>query len=148
MRKTLSVTVLVFGVLLALVVIREAFFSYTSYFVIVPWAKLYVDGKSVSGWLHKGGRARSYILTRSVIDLRESYWITTPDVKGGRISSCGDWAAPRSPVIAIGDVNPPCLSFAIAEHQAPRESVERKATFGPKFVEFTADDGSRVRASW
>lgn len=56
MRKTLNVAAVVCGVLFALVVIREAFFSYTAYFVIVPSVKIYADGKPTSGWFTKAAK--------------------------------------------------------------------------------------------
>jgi hypothetical protein len=148
MGKALKFTGLVVGVLLALVVIREAFFSYTNYFIIVTGAKLYVDGRPASGWLHKGGKGRSFILTRTTASNRESYRIVTVGQKGSSVSSCGDWTAPRFPMIAIGDVNPPCFSFDLREDpNPPLKLPERRPAFGPRFVEFTADDGSRILAS-
>jgi hypothetical protein len=146
MQKALKITGLVVGVLLALVVFREAFFGYTAYFVIVPGAKLYADGKAISGSLHKGDKGRAFILTRSGDGKPESYWIAMPSERNGWISSCGGWAAPRFPLVAIGDVNPPCFSF-VNPNLAPK-SLERKPTFGPRFVEFTADDGRRIKTSW
>jgi len=149
MRKALKITGLVVGVLLALVVVREAFFGYTAYFVIVPGVKLYADGKAISGWLHKGGKGRAFILTLSGSGKPESYWITVPGERNGWISSCGDWAAPRFPLVAIGHVNPPCFSFVNAEDPNPApKPLERKPTLGTRFVEFTADDGRRIKTSW
>jgi hypothetical protein len=149
MRKALKIAGLLLGIPLAVVVVREAFFSNTAYFVIVPGAKLYTDGIPASGWLHKSVRGRVLILTRNAGGKSESYWITMPDEKDGWISSCGDWAAPALPLIAIGDVNPPCLAFELAEgpSRSPRPPL-RAPTFGPQFVEFTADDGTRVKTSW
>jgi hypothetical protein len=149
MRKVLKISALVVGVLFVLVVIREAFFSYTSYFVIVPGAKVYADGKPVSGWLHRGGKGHAFILTRGGSGKNESYWITLQTEKGSWISSCDDWSAPSFPLVAIGDVNPPCFTFALTEDPTPKpKSPERKLGFGPRFIEFTADDGSRLRTSW
>jgi hypothetical protein len=52
-------------------------------------------------------------------------------------------------MIAIGEVNPPCFSFDLREDpNPPLKLSERSPAFGPRFVEFTADDGSRILASW
>jgi hypothetical protein len=149
MRKALKIAGLLLGIPLAVVVVREAFFSNTAYFVIVPGAKLYTDGIPASGWLHKSVRGRVLILTRNAGGKSESYWITMPDEKDGWTSSCGDWAASALPLIAIGDVNPPCFSLLLAERPNPSpETPERKPIFGQRFVEFTADDGTRIKSSW
>lgn len=149
MRKALKITGLVVGTLLVLAVVREAFFSYTAYFIIVPGARLYADGKAISGWLHKGDKGRAFILTRGGSGKPESYWIAMPGERNGWISSCGGWAAPSFPLVAIGDVNPRCFSFVNSEDPNPTpKPLERKPLFGPRFVEFSADDGSRIKASW
>ena len=140
MRKALKITGVVIGVLFALVVIREGFFSLTAYFVIVPGAKLYSDGTPIPGWLHKGGKGQLFILTRNGASKRESYWIDIRDGTFHGVRDCGEWAAPKLPLVAIGDVNPPCFSF-------PQMTI-RPLIFGARFVEFTARDGRRVRASW
>jgi len=149
MRKTLKRAVLVIGVLVALVIVREAFWGYTQYFVMVPGAQLYSDGKRVSGWLHRGAHGHEFILTRRSSTKRESYWITLRDEKDGLVRSCDDWAATRFPLVAIGDVNPPCFNLVPTEDPNPRpKSPERKLGFGPSFIEFTADDGTRIRTFW
>ncbi len=146
-RKALTIAAAVVGLLLALVVVREAFFGYTVYFIIVPGAKLFTDGKPVAGWLHKGGKGQLLILTRNVAESRESYWISRPGDRGGSILSCGHWTAPRFPLVAIGDVNPPCLSFFFAESSKPNPP-KRSAIFGKTSVEFTGDDGGRIKVAW
>ena len=149
MRKALKIAVLVIGVLFALVIVREAFWGYTEYFVMVPGAKLYSGGKPVSGWLHRGGHGHEFIVTRRGSTRRESYWITLRDEKDGWVRGCDGWPATRFPLLAVGDVNPPCFTFVLAEDPSSRpKSPERKLGFGPGFMEFTADDGSRIRTSW
>src|SRR5579872_4499677 len=110
MRKVLQFTGLVISILLALVFVREAFFSLTSYFVIVPGASLYSDGKLTPGWLHKGGNGQFFILTRDTTSKRESYWVDVREGTFHGVRDCGQWAAPKFPLVAIGDVNPPCFS--------------------------------------
>jgi hypothetical protein len=149
MRKSLKIAVLVVGVLFALAAIREAFVGYNAYFVIVPGAKLYTDDKPVSGWLHQHRTGRAFILTLSGPNRRESYLIDLADKKGARTSNCGDWTAPRFPLIPLGDWNP-CqthITFASPNDPTPK-SLERRLDFGSRFIEFTADDGRRIKTSW
>jgi hypothetical protein len=149
MRKTLKIAGFLIGVLAALIVVREGFFSNTAYFVIVGGARLYADGKPVSGWLHKGGKGRIFILTRNGIGKRESYWVNMPGERIASILGCGDWTAPKFPLVAIFDVNPPCFSISQADQHNPISKLpERRPDFGIRFLEFTADDGGQIRTSW
>lgn len=138
--------------LVAFIVVREAFFGYTIYLVRVPAAKLFADGKPEKGWLHRGARGKTLILTRTVSGKRESYWIEYPGEKGGWVSSCGEWTAGKFPIIAIGDVNPPCFSIRAdpGTEVVPQRRLRSKRAplFGTQFVEFTADDGDRLRVIW
>ena len=150
MRTALKITALVVGALFALVVIREAFFGYTAYFVIVPGARVYADGKPISGWLHRRKKGDRFIVTRSDSARHESFLFTLPNnERDGGVISCGQWAAPRFPLVAIGDVNPPCSGFDFGGDSKPRpKTPERNFRVGPRFLEFTADDGNRIRTSW
>jgi hypothetical protein len=131
-----------------MVIAREAFFSNTVFFAIVPTAKVYANGKPITGWLHKASGAR-YILTTDALGRRESYWISVANDKGAWISSCGGWSAPRFPLVAIGDVNPPCLTIVLGEDRNPAvPRFRRDPAFRARSVEFTDDDGRRIRASW
>jgi hypothetical protein len=146
-RKALTLAAAVPGLLLGLLFVRESFFGLTAYFVMVPGATVFCDGKPVRGWLHKGGNGQFLILTRTVGAKRESYWIRRPDDGGGSVRSCGDWNAPRFPFVAIGDVNPPCLPFAVPASTEP-EPPERAPVFSETSVAFTGDDGGRIQAAW
>jgi hypothetical protein len=146
MRKPLKIVGLTMGVLLVLMIAR-AYFGNTSYFFIVPGARLYADGEPVSGWLHRGAKRRSFILTRSDGSRTESFYIAMPNEKGAWILSCGDWAAPRFPLVALGDYSA-CLSeFGDRPDSTPKKP-ERTPIFGSRSVEFTADNGSRLKISW
>ena len=146
-RKLLRTAAIVAVVLVALLGIREAFFGYTAYFVIVPGAKVFTDGRPSAGWLHRGGKGQLLIVTRTASGRRESYWVNRPEEKAGSVRACGDWVAPRLPLIAIGHANPPCMFIegALIEDSSPSP---RPPVFGSRFVEFTAEDGARVRAVW
>jgi hypothetical protein len=145
--KALKIAIPV-AVFVAFVFVREAFFGYTVYFTIVPRGKVFMNGRSVSGWLHSADKGQLLIVTRSVSGRRESYWISMPGEKGGSVRACGqDWTAPRFPVLAIGDVNPPCLFPVIAVDDAV-PPLERAPVFGQRSVEFTSDDGVRLKAAW
>jgi hypothetical protein len=148
-RKTVTSVVLIVAALAAVLVVREAFFGYTAFFVLVPWAKISTDNKPTEGWLHKGRKWQCLFLTRIVSGRRESYWISRPGEKSGGVASCGHWVASRFPVIAIGDVNPPCVTIANDDLLERRPSTfKRMPAFGTKTIEFTADDGGRVKVSW
>jgi hypothetical protein len=75
--------------------------------------------------------------------------IWVPHDRQGIVWSCGNWTAPRFPAFPIGDVNPPCWTFPATEAPSPKSILPvRNLVAGPGSVEFTADDGSRIRASW
>ena len=136
-------------VLIGLLVAEGIYSPYVFWYFIVPHAQLTVDGKPAQGWLHRSHHGDILFLTRHDTDKVETYriWISH-DGKAGA-SRCEDWTAPRFPAFSIGDVNPPCLKIEIADDSIPkptppkRDFVAREA-----FVEFTADDGSRLRVSW
>ena len=137
--------------LVAFVIIREAFFGYTTYLFIVPTAKLFADGKPERGWPHRNSKGKALIVTRTASGKRESYWIQYGGKKGGWVSSCGDWSAGRFPLIAIGDVNPPCLSIIADPGNEVRADEGRQRPlplFGTEFVEFTAKNGDRIKVTW
>lgn len=147
LRTTLQKSVfLIAFCLVASITVREAFFGYTAYFVIVPGAKVSTDGKRSEGWLHRSSKGEVLILTRVISGRRESYLIRGPGEKGGWISNCGNWSAPKFPLVAIGDVNPPCIH--IAGEPSTEKPSPRLPIFGLQFVEFTADDRKRIKAVW
>jgi hypothetical protein len=148
-RKGLKIAAISILVLFGIVIIREIFSPYTAWYFVVPGARLTVDGRQEQGWLHRGNHERNMFLTRRKEGKVESYLILIPRDGQGSVSSCGNWTAPRLPVFSIGDVNPPCWTFYAAEDQTPKLNLPaRKLASGDNFVEFTADDGSRIRGSW
>jgi hypothetical protein len=65
----------------------------------------------------------------------------------GFVSNCGSWTAPRLIVFPIGDVNPPCWTFSDGE-TSTLARPSRNLVLGTRSVEFTADDGTRITATW
>jgi hypothetical protein len=86
MRRALKTMALVAGVLFVLIVLRDAFFSNTSYFFMVPGARRSVDGKPAASWLHRG--RRGLILTLAHDGARESYLINFPTEKKAYVAHC------------------------------------------------------------
>jgi hypothetical protein len=149
MRRGLKTAAISILVLFGIVIIREIFSPYTAWYFVVPSARLTVDGRPEQGWLHRGSHAGNLFLTRRKGGNVESYLIMIPRDGQGSVSSCGNWAAPRLPAFPIGDVNPPCWTIHAAEDPTPKFTLpSRKLISGEHFVEFTADDGSRIRGSW
>src|SRR5262249_38604274 len=137
MRKTLRIAGIAVGLILALFVIKEAFFSLTTYFFIVPWANIYANDKPIQGYLHWGGRGTAFYLTMSSQDRRESYFVAQHGEKGNSVSNCGDWHPGRVPIMAIGDYGIPCLNVRIG-FSGP--ALERNLILEKRLMEFTADD--------
>jgi hypothetical protein len=136
-------------VLLGVVITRETFSPYTAWYFIVPKARLTVDGRRQPGWLHRGNHRETLFLTRRDEGRAESYLIWVPHDRQGIVWSCGNWTAPRFPAFRIGDVNPPCWTFSASEAPSQKLTLPvRNLVAEPGSVEFIADDGSRLRASW
>jgi len=151
--KLFGVVLLLAALLVTLVVVREAFWGHGTWYFIVPNARLTVDGRPSEGWLHVRtyDRGRVMFVTRRSDGKVESYLTTLEKGEKGYVWPCGDWTAPDFPFFPIGDVNPPCTFFTVAEEEPSQpkpKAVNRELRVGPGFVEFTADDGKRVRASW
>ena len=114
--------------------------STVSWFFAVNSARITVDGKQGSGWVHKGHNGRAVILTRTEGKAQHSYWIEHG------VGSCEGWTAAHFPILPLRESNgydwtPVCFD----DNPNP---PERNFVSGTNFVEFTADNGQRVRASW
>jgi len=133
-----------------LLMTHSVFFGHTDCFVIVPFAEVFADAKPVQGWLHREIKGRQYVVTRiSASRVRESDLITF----GGRATTwpCADRLPSRSPIFMLGDVNHPCFQLDIIlddDPKPPPVPLQPKPRTGPHFVEFTATDGARIRATW
>ena len=114
--------------------------STVSWFLEVNNAQILVDGKQVKGWIHKGHNGRATILTRPEGKTQHSYWIENG------VGSCVGWTASHFPILPLRESNgwdwtPVCFD-------ANPNPPERNLVSGTNFVEFTADNGQRLRASW
>lgn len=144
--KIAAISILVF---LGIVITLDIFSHYTAWYFVVPSARLTVDGRPEQVWLHRGNHRESLVLTRRDRGKAESYMIWIPHDRQGSVLSCGHWTAPRLPAFPIGDVSPPCWTIVASESPTPKPSLPtRNLAAGTNFVEFTADDGSRLKASW
>ena len=125
--------------------------GYTHWFFAVQKAQITVDGKRAEGWLHifKGSTGTEMFLTRKGTRKSESYQIWLPTDGKGWVSDCGDWIAPRFWFFPVNHQEHPCFTIVIEEPgQLTTKPLERRLEAGANFVEFTADDGQRIRASW
>jgi hypothetical protein len=148
-RRSLKIVAISVLALFGVAIIAGIFSPYTSWYFYVPNARITVDGKKEQGWLHRGAHRETMFLTLRGRGKAESYMIPIPHNQHGFVSSCGQWTAPRFPAFPIGDVNPPCWMFVVKENPTVEPIVPAgDLVAGTNFVEFTADGGGRVRATW
>ena len=126
--------------------------GYTSWYALLPTARINLKGKPNSGYVHwaDGGEfGYNLVVTTKEPWSGTTYWIVVPVGHHPSMRRCGRWTAPRLPVFAIGDVNPPCLIFGEGDESLNAEEQDRRnLVVGSGFVEFTADDGKRVKVEW
>jgi hypothetical protein len=145
------------GLVVAVMLLIAAMFAYTTvrgyttWYFMVTDSRITVDGKPTNGRLHRMTfhRGTTYFLTRKGEGNVESYRVTRTD-RGDRVSSCKGWTAPHWIVFPLNHQEMPCIVWVAAEehHNVVEEPPPRNLQVGPNFLEFTADDGKRVRASW
>jgi hypothetical protein len=87
------------------------------------------------------------IITRNDKQKRQSYRLDELGEKGRWIRGCGDWTVSRFPVVMIGHYNTPCLFFT-SGREVESKPPERDLVVAAHFIEFTDDDGERLRISW
>jgi hypothetical protein len=122
--------------------------TYTAGCVVVPRARLTVDGRPALGWLHRANRRETLFLTRRDGGKAESYFIYISGDSKAIVSGCGPWTVTRVPAFPAGDLNPPCETVVANEGTTRIPSLlGRNFAAGSNFVEFTADEGSRVKAT-
>jgi hypothetical protein len=125
--------------------------GYMQWYFMQPTARLTVAGTGNGGYIHRleNSGGTHVIVTRRMPWRGDTYWIALPKNHRPTMKRCGDWTAPRFPVISIGDVNPPCLGFSFGDEPRARpEPPERNLMTGDRYIEFTADDGKRLRVEW
>jgi hypothetical protein len=138
----LGVIVLLFAVLILA----------TANLYIIPFARITEDGKPVGGYVHRNsyrGPLKRLVVTRSEMGRRRSYLVGIDDAHGGPFAGyCDDWTAPPWPAILLRHVNPPCVHFYAAGVPPPPYEPTRNIRTENNAVEFTANDGKRIRVSW
>ena len=142
MKKLVRHTAAVAGTLFAFVAFAMAYSTakgYTVWFIRIPHAVVTVDGRQTTGWLHEANEENTIFFTRADSSKAETYDLVFAHEGNGRVLSCGESVASRLPLIAIGDVNPPCFFEGLAGHGLTR---------GPRSIALTTNDGTRIEAHW
>lgn len=144
---TLRTAVVVAGIVIGFLVVLAMIDPHMTWFLEVPSARLTVDGRPAKGWLHKGNHNQTLFLTRATSGGQKSYMIWAPGDGRGSVRGCGSWTSPHFPIFAIGDVNPPCSPWLVSG-ETGTAFFAQSVVIGKDLVEFTAEDGSRVKVSW
>src|SRR5205085_732068 len=121
--------------------------AYTSWYFMIPAATLTVDGKHNSGYVHlanAGGQGRDIVVTLRQRWNSESYKVMVPTNEKPSISESS--TAPRLPIFAVGDVI--YQPLWTSEQKPHIDRPDRRLLTGSNSVEFTANDGKRVRVNW
>jgi hypothetical protein len=142
MKKLVRTTAAIAGTFFAFVAFAMAYSTakgYTVWFIKIPHTVITVNGRQTTGWLHKANNGNAIFFTRADSSKPETYDLVFANDGNGRVLSCGAWVASRLPLIAIGDVNPPCFCEGSAGYGL---------TKGPRSIAFTTNEGARVEAHW
>ena len=139
--------------LVVIVLLLAGLFLAKANFYIMPFARITADGKLISGYVHRNSYRRPLthlVVTRNEMGRRRSYLVGTEhDSHGGPFAwYCDDWSPPRWPAFWFPDVNPPCIHWYAAEAPPPPAEPKRNTKTESNAVEFTANDGKRIRVSW
>jgi hypothetical protein len=122
--------------------------GYTSWHFLIPAPRLTVNGKPNSGYIHwfDGGPTvgNDVIVTVRHRWRGETYSVVRPAGHKPSVHGSG-CIEPRLPAVSQGDIRYQCL-FASDDTATPEPP--RNLLSGTNFVEFTDDDGKRVRAEW
>jgi len=117
--------------------------GYSGFYWWLPFAKISIDDAPASGYVHhyRGAAGQDVVITHvGSTYRRETYWVVLPIDGDGSARRCSDWAALPVPVFVSGDLNPPCF-----EGWFP---ATKPVWTNGQSLEFTADDGKRLRVSW
>jgi hypothetical protein len=143
MKSALIICAAIVGIF-AIPVTYSTLKGYTRWYWRAPQTQVFVNGKSVPGYVHQSGQV--FFITRRDTPRPHSHEIVLRDQSPGFLLDCGQWVAPRSFVFALGHVNPPCLSTIGAE---PADATA-EAPVGPfqhdgNSFEFRTRDGKLIR---
>jgi len=149
MKKALKIASVLFLLFVVAPMVYSVFDPYIIWYFLDFHSHILVDGKPTHGRVHRAHDGNSLFVTLPEGDKAITYMVLVPREGGGHVRSCGDWVAPRFPVDGSGDLNPPCWSIRVAENPSPGPAaLPRNLVVGRNFVEFIANDGKRVRATW
>jgi hypothetical protein len=124
--KTVLISCVSITCIFALAVLYSTAKGYTSWYWRNSHAVVLVDGRQVSGYVHRS--VRKIILTRRDLAKPRSYWIDTTPPSTARPHYCGSWSAPNFFVFVVGDLNMPCMGLTgIESTQKPRKPLIRQA---------------------
>jgi len=141
--KAICVIVVVTLALLGLTIAQAYVGGMTTVYLLVPWARLTVNGASVPGWVYRGIPRGGLRVTLDDPHHRQSYWFldSTIGIPRYRLHACTTWTAPRLPMFTEGDYGFPCFEYG-------DNPPDRRLVVKPGFIEFSADDGRRVGVRW
>lgn len=137
-----------------LVILIGSIIVWKANFFLLPLATLEENGVKSSGYVYGNSyrpkRVSSLLITRQESDRRHSYLASIDNNHGGPVVlDCEDWTAPHAPLFMFPDVNPPCIHWYAAEDVPPApRTPKRNVKVETQLVEFTANDGKRVRVRW
>lgn len=118
--------------------------GYTTWWFAVPGARVLADGNPVDAWVHRGQTWQDMIVTFQEGGNRVSYhWILGESRVNGRCP-----AAVHFPVFAEGDLLFDDCFVILPEGAVIPEPPERAVVFGPRELQFVADDGKRIEVRW
>ena len=131
----------IFILVLAFLAERASAQGWVTWFVALPSTRISVDGRSVNGLVHRATSRDAFILTREGVPGRESYWI-----EGQGFRNCDSWRAWGFPLLALSESNGYDWTPICADIRS--DPPVHRAVITPGLIEFTADEGERVRVTW
>jgi hypothetical protein len=155
MRNRAKITGLLLGVLAIIFVVRVLIMIQRHeiiWLVLVSHSKLTANGSGIDGRILRGEGGRLLIVTLDAEKESGSYWVVLPIIipvsKPGLVYLC-NWTPPRLPAFPVSGANPPCwIPIERGGDVSPGPSINRRLEVSADYVEFTADDGRRIRAIW